>query len=60
MPSTRKQHTRKIRRARPEERIVRDEGSRLPPLEEKNRSTESRLEHYTRLADIALGNHPPK
>jgi hypothetical protein len=59
MPRTRKKQSRRnVRYARPEEPIARDEGPRLLPLEEKNKSTESRLEHYTELADIALGNEP--
>jgi hypothetical protein len=38
------------------EHIARDERPRLVPFDEK-KSSESRLEHYTELADIALGNH---
>ena len=56
MPSRRKKQTRKnVKYAPPEEPVAREEGPRLLPLEENTKRTESKLGHYTELADIALG-----
>lgn len=39
---------------------AREQGPHLLPIEERERKTESRLEHYIELADTVLGNRKPK
>jgi len=54
MPSRRRTGKRVVRLIQPEKPEARDEGPRLLPLEERQKESESRLQHYMDLANLAL------
>ena len=56
MPGRAKQRVKVVRPNKPE---ARDEGPRLLPLPDKLEQQDSKLEHYMKLADLALGKRAP-
>ncbi len=56
MPPKSKQRVKVVRPHKPE---ARDEGPRLLPLPDKMEQQDSKLQHYIKLADLALGKRVP-